>query len=93
MALVVNAKINVMVKKLVPLAKKKKLKENLYTGPLSFIINSFLTEEKSRFEKRRDQNSRQTKSRAGKRARKEGMGLNSGEYLIVSDHNDNIMII
>lgn len=80
-------------KKKVAKKAKKKLKESLYFGPLSFVINSFMTEEKSRFEKRRDQNSRQTKSRAGKRAKKEGMGLNSGEYLIVSDHNDNVMII
>jgi len=72
---------------------KKKLKEELYLGPLSFVINSILTEAPSRFEKRRDDNSRQRKSRAGKEAKKQAAGLNSGQFLIVSDHNDNIMII
>ena len=72
---------------------KKKLKEQLYLGPLSFVINSILTEEekKPRVQRKSDNNLRKRKQRANDDAKAAGGDMR--QYCVVKNKNDEVMII
>jgi hypothetical protein len=72
---------------------KKKLKENLYSGPLSFIINSFLleSEKKPAVQRKTSQNFRKRKQRENDRAKQDSGDLS--QYMIVTTKQNNVEII
>jgi len=80
-------------KKKVAKKAKKKLRENLYFGPLSFVINSLITEaEKQPTVKRKtSQNTRKRAQRANDEAKKGSGDLT--QYMIVSTDDDKVQII
>ena len=80
-------------KKKVAKKAKKKLKESLYFGPLSFVINSLITEaEKQPTVKRKtSQNTRKRSQRANDEAKKGSGDLT--QYMIVSTDDDKVQII
>lgn len=80
-------------KKKVAKKVKKKLKESLYFGPLSFVINSMLTEseKKTRVERKTSQNTRKRNQRANDKAKQDAGDLS--QYMIVSTKQNRIEII
>jgi len=80
-------------KKKVAKKAKKKLKESLYFGPLSFVINSLITEaeRKTRVETKTGNNTRKRNQRARDDAKAQGGDMR--QYCIVKSKNDEVMII
>jgi hypothetical protein len=80
-------------KKKVAKKVKKKLKESLYFGPLSFVINSMLTEseKKTRVERKTSQNTRKRNQRANDKAKQDAGDLS--QYMIVTTKQNRIEII
>lgn len=80
-------------KKKVAKKVKNKLKEDLYLGPLSFVINSMLTEaeKKTRVERLTSQNTRKRAQRARDNSRAQGGDMR--QYCVVKSKNDEVMII
>lgn len=80
-------------KKKVTKKAKKKLRENLYFGPLSFVINSLITEaeKKPTVKRKTDNNTRKRTQRVNDKAKQASGDLT--QYMIVSTDDDKIQII
>lgn len=80
-------------KKVAKKKAKKKLKESLYFGPLSFVINSFLTEsqKKTTVERKTGNNTRKREQRANDKAKQASGDMS--QYMIVTTKQNKIEII
>ena len=80
-------------KKKVAKKAKYKLKESLYFGPLSFVINSFLTEsqKKTTVERKTGNNTRKREQRANDKAKQASGDMS--QYMIVTTKQNKIEII